>query len=127
MLVVQFGLGSYVSLYVTVPGADHSGGFGKAIANGPAGLTVHIVLGLLLVLAAIGALVQATVARHPGLIAGTAIGLLAMLGAAASGGTFVSSGRDAASLVMAILTAVGLLSYGSILFRLPRPQPAGES
>jgi hypothetical protein len=127
MLVVQFGIGSYVSLYVTVPGADHGSGFGKAIANGPAGLTVHIVLGLLLILAAIGALVQAVLARHPGLIAATAIGLLAMLGAAASGSSFVGSGRDAASLAMAVLTAVGLLCYGSILFLLPRPRPAGES
>src|SRR5580692_1923295 len=81
MLVVQFALG----LYVTVPGADHGHGLGQAIANGPAGLTVHIVLGLLLILAALGFLVQAVLARRPGLIAAAALGLLAMIGAAASG------------------------------------------
>ena len=29
MLVVQFTLGSYVNLYVTVPSADHGHGFGR--------------------------------------------------------------------------------------------------
>jgi hypothetical protein len=57
MLVVQFALGIYVNLYVIVPGADHGHGFGQAIANGPAGLALHIVLGLLLILAALGFLV----------------------------------------------------------------------
>jgi hypothetical protein len=69
MLVVQFAVGIYVSLYVTVPSADHGHGFGQAIANGPAGLTLHIVLGLLLILAALGFLVQAILARQPALIA----------------------------------------------------------
>ena len=76
MLVVQFALGIYVNLYVTVPSADHGHGFGQAIANGPAGLTLHIVLGLLLILAALGFLVQAILARQPALIAAAALGLL---------------------------------------------------
>jgi hypothetical protein len=59
LLVAQFALGIYVNLYVTVPSADHGHGFGQAITNGPAGLTVHIVLGLLLIVAALGFLVQA--------------------------------------------------------------------
>ncbi len=37
MLVVQFALGIYVNMYVTVPDADHGHGFGQAIANGPPG------------------------------------------------------------------------------------------
>jgi hypothetical protein len=120
-LVVQFALGTYVNLYITVPSADHGHGFGQAIASGPAGLTLHIVLGLLLILAALGFLVQAIVVRHPALIAAAALGLLAMIGAAASGSAFVGSGRDGASLAMAALAAVGLLCYGTSLFLLPRP------
>jgi hypothetical protein len=121
MLVVQFALGIYVNLYVTVPGADHGHGLGQAIANGPAGLTVHIVLGLLLILAALGFLVQAVLARRPGLIAAAALGLLAMIGAAASGSAFAGSGHDGASMAMALLAATGLLCYGASLFLLPRP------
>jgi hypothetical protein len=121
MLVVQFALGIYVNLYVTVPSADHGHGLGRAIANGPGGLTLHIVLGLLLILAALGFLVQAILARWPALIAAAVLGLLAMIGAAASGSSFTGSGKDAASMAMAFLAAVGLLCYGTSLFLLPRP------
>jgi hypothetical protein len=126
MLVVQLALGIYVNLYVTVPSADHGHGFGQAIANGPAGLTLHIVLGLLLILAALGFLVQAILARHPALIAAAVVGLLAMIGAAASGSTFAGSGNDGASMAMALLAAVGLLCYGASLFLLPRPTAGGH-
>ena len=126
MLVVQFALGIYVNLYVTVPGADHGHGLGQAIANGPAGLTLHIVLGLLLILAALGFLVQAILARRPTLIATAAAGLLAMIGAAASGSAFAGSGKDGASMAMALLAAAGLLCYGATLFLLPRPAAAGH-
>jgi hypothetical protein len=118
MLVVQFSVGIYVNLYVTVPKADHGRGFGQAIANGPAGLTLHIALGLLLILAAGGFLVQAIRARQPALIAAAVLGLLAMLGAAGSGGTFTSSGHSSASMAMAALAAAGLLCYGTSLFLL---------
>ena len=126
MLVVQFALGTYVNLYVTVPSADHGHGFGQAIANGPAGLTLHIVLGLLLILAALGFLVQAILARRPALIAAAVLGLLAMVGAAASGSTFTGGGKDGASMAMALLAAVGLLCYGTSLFQLPRPATGGR-
>jgi hypothetical protein len=126
MLVVQLALGVYVNLYVTVPSADHGHGFGQAIANGPAGLTLHIVLGLLLILAALGFLVQAVQARRPALIAVAVLGLLAMVGAAASGSAFTGSGNDGASMAMALLAAVGLLCYGVSLFLLPRPAAGGH-
>ena len=121
MLVVQFALGIYVNLYVTVPSADHGHGLGQAIADGPAGLTLHIVLGLLLILAALGFLVQAILARRPAMIGAAVLGLLAMIGAAASGSAFTGSGKDGASMAMATLAAVGLLCYGTVLFLLPQP------
>ena len=125
MLVVQFALGIYVNLYVTVPSADHGHGFGQAIANGPAGLTLHIVLGLLLILAALGFMVQAILARQPALIAVAVLALLAMIGAAASGSAFTGSGKDGGSMAMALLAAVGLVCYGASLFLLPRPVARG--
>jgi hypothetical protein len=124
MLVVQYGLGMYVNLYVTVPSADQGKGIGKALSNGPAGITVHILLGLLLILSAIGVLVQAVLARQPVLIGLAVIGLLALAGAAVEGGAFVGNGHDAASLWMAMLTGIGLLSYGTSLFLLAPPRAA---
>ena len=121
MLVVQFALGIYVNLYVTVPSADHGHGFGRAIGNGPAGLTLHIVLGLLLILGALGFLARSILARQPALIAAAVLGLLAIIGAAASGSAFTGSGRDGASMAMAANAAIGLLCYGTSLFLLPRP------
>ena len=49
-LLIQYGLGMIVNLYVSVPARDHGGGMltavGRALANGPAALTVHAALGL---------------------------------------------------------------------------------
>jgi hypothetical protein len=124
LLVVQYGIGIAVNLYVTVPKADHGHGIGTAISTGPAGLTVHIVLGFLLILAAIGLVVQAVIARHRALIVTSVIGLLALAGAAAQGASFVGNGHQSASMVMAILTGVAILSYGASLYLLG---PAGQS
>lgn len=121
LLVVQYGIGIAVNLYVTVPKADHGQSLGKIISTGPAGLTVHIVLGLLLILAAIGLVVQAAIARHRALILTSVIGLLALAGAAAQGASFVDNGHPSASMVMAVLTGVAILSYGASLYLLGLP------
>ncbi len=121
LLVVQYGIGIAVNLYVSVPKADHGQKIGKIISNGPAGLTIHIVLGLLLILAAIGLVVQAVIARHRALIVISVIGLLALIGAAAQGASFVDNGHPSASMVMAILTGVAILSYGACLYLLDSP------
>src|ERR1700722_18584851 len=67
-LLVQYGLGMVVNLYVTVPARDQGGGvftaIGRALANGPAGLAVHAGLGLLLLAGAINLVVRAVLARH---------------------------------------------------------------
>jgi hypothetical protein len=115
---VEYGIGIAVNLYVTVPKADHGQAIGKIISTGPAGLTVHIVLGLLLILAAIGLVVQAVLARHRALIVTSVIGLLALGGAAAQGASFVGNGHPSASMVMAVLTGVAILSYGAGLYLL---------
>ena len=110
LLVVQYGIGIAVNLYVTVPKSDHGQTIVKVISTGPAGLTVHVVLGLLLILAAIGLVVQAVIARHRALIVTSVIGLLALAGAAAQGASFVGNGHQSASMVMAVLTGVDILA-----------------
>ena len=121
LLVVQYGIGMYVNVYVTVPRGDHGSGLGSAIANGPAVLSSHAVLGLLLALVAIGVLVQAVMARHRGTIVSSALGLLALAFASVAGASFTSSGDAADSMAMAVMTGVALLCYAVNLYRLGRP------
>jgi hypothetical protein len=116
LLVVQYGIGAYVSLYVTVPAADHHGALDSAIANGPLALSVHATLGLLLWLGGLGLLVQAIRARRGLLVALSLAGLFALVMAAVAGISFTSGGQAGNSLAMAMLTGVALLCYAGILF-----------
>jgi hypothetical protein len=119
LLVVEYGFGMYVNLYVTVPRADHGGTLSSAVANGPAMLSIHAVLGLLLGLGAVGALVQAAATRRPVVIASSAVGLFALAVASAAGTSFTSSGNAADSLAMSVLTGVAMLCYAANLYLLP--------
>jgi hypothetical protein len=120
MLLIEYGLGIWVNLYVQIPASDHGKGtfaaFGAAVADGPAGLAVHAVLGTLLLVTAIALIVRAARARKP---ATTVIGAIAFLAVAAawlSGTRFVGDAADGASFGMASATGVALLSYVIILF-----------
>lgn len=125
LLLIQFVLGMYVNLYVTVPKGDQGGGLGKAISGGPASLSIHAVLGLLLALSAIGLLVQSVMARYWGVFAAAVIALVAIIGAVFSGTGFVNQGgQDSASMTMAVLAGVAMLCYGTVLYVLPAPRPA---
>ena len=123
LTVLEYGIGVYVNLYVSVPAADHGGDLGSAVANGPAVLSVHAVTGLLLGLAALGVLTQAVLARHPGALAASALGLFALAFADVTGASYASSGDAADSMGMAVLTGAGLLCYAANLYLLRRPPP----
>ena len=118
LLVVEYAIGMYVNLYVTVPGADHGGSLGSAISNGPASLSVHAVIGLLLGLGALGAAAQSILVRHWGLIAASVIGLLAMIFASVAGTGFTSTGADSASMAMSVLIGIAMLCYAANLYLL---------
>jgi hypothetical protein len=125
LVVAEYLIGMYVNLFVTVPRADHGHSVGSAIANGPAILATHAVIGLLLGLAALGVLVQAVMARHPGAIAASGAGLFALAFASAAGASFTSSGHPADSMAMSVLTGVALLCYAANLYLLPLPGRRG--
>lgn len=127
MLVIQFGIGMAVNLYVTVPKSDRGQGIGHALSTGPWGITVHVIVGLLLLLSAIGLLVQSIMARRRVLIATAVIGLLSILGATMEGGAFVRNGQAEASLLMAVLTLVALLAYGFNLYLLGETSPPASA
>ncbi len=80
--------------------------------------------GLLLLASAIAVLTRAIMARRMPVVVISAIGLLAILGAAAAGSSFVSTGKAAASMAMALATGVALLCYVIALYTL---RPAAVS
>ena len=112
LLIVQFGLGMGVNLYVTLPAHKpfFSTVFGSAV------LAAHAVVALVLLGATVGALVRAIRARRA--IAFTAVGLAAVVAAAIAGASFAGSQDNAASLAMALATAVAMVSYLAAIFTL---------
>jgi hypothetical protein len=119
MLIVQFILGMVYNLYGTAPTSAKSIG----LFSSP-DLALHVVLGILLFLAAVGQLVQAIGARHRLSIWLSAIGLLSILGAGFAGLGFTGSGASGASLGMSLAFAVALACYVALVFALPSSAPA---
>jgi hypothetical protein len=76
VLIVQFGVGIGVNLYVTLPAAGRPG-HASWFGNGPL-LALHAALGMFLALAAIFVLVRAIMARAAVLIVTSAAGLVAI-------------------------------------------------
>src|SRR6202041_2992946 len=106
-LLIQYALGLWVNMYVTVPARDQGGvllaAAGRALANGPAALAVHAGLGLVLLLGSIVLVIRAVADRATFFVVTSAVSLLAVLGAAGAGAAFVNSGQDGASLGMGLL------------------------
>jgi hypothetical protein len=111
MLVVQYGLGIILNLYVAVPAADAHASLMQEIARGPFMLTLHALLGLALIGAALVLLVRAVRSEDRVVAVLAAAGLTAIGGAFASGEIFVRNGQSGASLAMALLTGLALLCY----------------
>ncbi len=80
MLIVQFVLGIVYNLYGTAPTPAKSVG----LFSSP-DLALHVILGILLLIAALGQLIRAIAVRHPLSVWMSAIGLLAILGAGFAG------------------------------------------
>jgi hypothetical protein len=112
LLIIQFGLGMGLNLYVTLPRhkALFSTVFGSAV------LAAHAVVALVLLGAAVGAVVRAV--RSRAVIAFTSVGLASVLAAGIAGASFAGSQSNDASLAMALATAVALFSYLAAIFGL---------
>jgi hypothetical protein len=110
MLVIQFVLGTAYNLWGTAPASGKSiGMFSSPL------LAIHVVFGILLLLAAIDLLVRA-IRAHNGLpLAMAIVGLVAIIGAAGAGSAFTRNGANGASFGMALATAIAMLAYAVIL------------
>lgn len=123
-LVLQFGLGMVLNLFITVPPGDARAGFITEVRTAPLGLTLHALLGTLLIGAAIVLVTRAVRAKDRLVIALAATGLVAVAGAFTAGEMFVRDGRNGVSLAMALLTGVALVSYAIALARTAGTSPA---
>jgi hypothetical protein len=111
MLVVQYGVGVFLNLYVPVPASDAHASIFSEIATAPLALTVHALLGLALIGTAILLVARAVGVGDRLLAVLAAAGLTAIGGAFGAGEIFVRNGMPGASLAMAVLTGVALLCY----------------
>jgi hypothetical protein len=120
MLVLEFILGVIYNLYGTAPTAKKSIG----LFSSP-DLALHVVLGILLLVAAVVQLIRAVGARQALSIWLSAIGLVAIVDAGSAGLAFTGNGANGASLNMALAFAVALGCYVALLVVLaPAATPA---
>ena len=114
MLIIQFILGMIYNLYGTAPTSTKAIG----LFSSPT-IALHVIVGILLGLAAIVQLVRAIGTRHSLSIWLSALGLLSIIGAGFAGLGFSGSGAAGASLGMSLAFAVALACYAILVFALP--------
>ncbi len=127
LLLVQFLLGMALNLFVELP-TDHPGAKPPeyfsgvvqsvtwAILHGPVLLVLHASLGIFLVLAAVGVILEAVRTGPRSYAAATIVGGVAILGAGFNGGSFLNYNEDFSSMIMAALFAIAIAAYGFALY-----------
>lgn len=113
MLIVQFILGAAYGHYGTRPTSTKSVG----MFSSPL-LAIHVVLGMLIILAAIMLVVRAIQIKEIPVVVTSVVGLLAVAGAFAAGESYIGNGHHGTSFYMAITTAVAMLCYGASVLML---------
>lgn len=130
ILLFEYGLGMWVNLYAQIPASDHGKGiftaFGAAVAQGPVALTLHAVVGTLLLVTAATVVIRAVLARRTAATVIGTVAFLAVIAAWLSGARFVGTSDNAASSDMAMSTGVALLCYVIILFIPHLTQESGK-
>ncbi|HXZ71054.1 MAG TPA: hypothetical protein VEH31_09335 [Streptosporangiaceae bacterium] len=121
MLIIQFILGMIYNLYGTAPTSTKSIG----LFSSPT-IALHVIVGIVLGLAAIAQLVRAIGARHSLTIWLSALGLVFIIGAGFAGLGFSGSGAAGASLGMSLAFAAALACYLVLIVVLPSAAAAAE-
>jgi len=128
MLVAQYLLGMAINLFVTIPG-NHPGSnppeyfsgvlhsVSWAILHGGLFVTLHAAFGLVIVIGAIGTLVQAIRLGGGARVTWSALGFVGVLGAGFNGGSFLNYNQNFSSMLMAIGWALAMTSYIVLLYR----------
>jgi heme A synthase len=117
MLILQFVLGIAYTLWGTAPTATKSvGAFSSPL------LAIHVILGILTVIAAAVLVYRAARAKARPVLGTSIVGLIAVLGAAGAGSAFAGNGANGASFGMALATAIAMLCYAANLVILGKPR-----
>ncbi len=127
MLIAQFLLGMAVNLFVKIPdqhpGAnppEYFSGVAQsvtwAILHDNVLLAIHAGFGFVLVVAAIGTLVEAIGSRRRGLVVSAVFGFIGVLGAGFNGGSFLNYHQDFSSMLMSTGFAIAVVSYSAGLY-----------
>lgn len=138
LLLIQFGLGMDINLYVGItrhhPGAGatsfFAGSFDSvswAIAHGPLALAIHAALGLAIIIGALHNFLWNLRWGTRGTVWATGAGLLLVLTAGLNGSAFLTYNRDLNSLLMALSFGAALLCYAITVYLLMRSPEAGKA
>jgi hypothetical protein len=114
MLIIEFILGMIYNLYGTAPTATKSIG----LFSSPV-LALHVIVAILLLIAAVMLLVRAIGTRHRLTIGLSVLGLVGIVAAGFAGLAFTSKGAAGPSLGMSLAFAVSLASYIVIILVIP--------
>jgi len=114
MLIIEFILGMIYNLYGTAPTATKSIG----LFSSPV-LALHVIVAILLLIAAVMLLVRAIGTRHRLTIGLSVLGLVGIVAAGFAGLAFTSKGAAGPSLGMSLAFAVSLASYIVIILMIP--------
>jgi hypothetical protein len=106
MLIIQYALGIAYNLYGAAPTATKKvGAFSSPL------LAVHVIMGILLIIASIYLVVMAVRSRIQLAVITSVAGMLSLFGAGVTGSEFTETGGNGYSLAMGMTTAVALLCY----------------
>jgi hypothetical protein len=122
LLAAQFLIGMVVNLYVQIPSIHPAAeaanfflgvvqGVVWALGHGTWALVIHVILGLLLVLASFLLIGLSIAARQRGWIILSLTGWIGIVGAGFNGASFLNYGHDFSSLLMSIGFLVAAISY----------------
>ncbi|WP_067621544.1 hypothetical protein [Alicyclobacillus acidiphilus] len=123
LLLIEDGIGMGGRLYAALPahaaGTSLLASFGKAVTNGPLALTVHALLGTILVASGIAGIARAIPVGKTLLTMLSCVAMFAILVAWASGSRYVGAPSYGGSLSMAISSSVAMFCYATILSVIP--------
>lgn len=138
LLLVQFGLGMGINLFVGI--TRHHAGAGAAnvvpgvfdsvswaIAHGPVALAIHAAFGLAILVGAIHNFFWNFLWGIRGTVWATGAALLAVLAAGISGGGFLTYDKDVYSLLMSLFFGAAMLCYAITVYLLLRSPDAGKT
>lgn len=110
LLILQFLLGMFAALFVEFPEKANEAQIWK-FAGQQVSVTLHMLLGLLMLLGAIALVIRAIIMKDKNWIWTSVVGLVGVLAADITGILFIAEQNDIYSYFMAVAFVVALVAY----------------